>query len=85
MPETVLPPFFWPEFGDPMTEDHKMTGAQLNAIRMELGLTFEQFARALGMTGKNSRDTLRKMVRGYQPVTPRIARASRELVQSPRD
>lgn len=63
-----------------MKEDHEMTGAQLDAIRNELGLSFRELASALNMTGANAHDTLRKMVRGKSNITPTVALAVRELL-----
>ena len=57
-----------------------MTGPQLDAIRRELGLSYNELADALEMTGANAADTLRKMVRGKSAVTPRIAEAVRAMV-----
>ena len=63
-----------------MTEQDTMTGHQLDAIRRELGLSYNELADALEMTGANAADTLRKMVRGKSAITPRIARAVREML-----
>jgi len=63
-----------------MQDFETMTGHQLDAIRQELGLSFNELADALEMTGAHAADTLRKMVRGKSPVTPRIAEAVRAMI-----
>lgn len=51
-----------------------MTGPQLRAIRLALGLTQRLFGAALGYEGDNVDEVIRKLERGIQPITPAIGR-----------
>lgn len=58
-----------------------MTGDELKAARFKLGYSHRELAEALGMNGKNSHGTLRKMERGKGYITPRIAALIEKLMQ----
>lgn len=56
-----------------------MTGAELRQIREARGESQAEFARTLGLTGKHSRQYIRKMEKDVEAVSARIELACLKL------
>lgn len=51
-----------------------MTPHRFNEIRTHLGLTWDQYGRALGYGGENPRQAIHALYRGERAIPPYIAR-----------
>jgi transcriptional regulator with XRE-family HTH domain len=58
-----------------------MTPDEVKAIRLALGMTQEQIARAIGIEGPAAKTTFRQWESGRRPINPTAAQCLRYLVK----